>query len=270
MQGRIGSNINGPSLTRAPDWLPNQLGKYYLYFAHHKGKFIRLAYAEQLKGPWMIYEPGTLKLADSFCHNHIASPDMHVDDENRQIRMYYHGALPDGRQVTRVAISSDGINFTCFPEEFGNSYFRVFQWNGYYYALGMPGIFYRSRDGMKDFEKGPALFDKNMRHSALKLDGNRLSVFYSNAGDCPEHILLATIELSSDWMNWRESEAVTVLEPEMEYEGTSLPSEPSVRDWVPEPARQLRDPAIFQEDGNTYLLYSVAGEYGIAIAELTD
>ena len=134
----------------------------------------------------------------------------------------------------------------------------------------MPGIFYRWREGMKDFEKGPALFDKNMRHSALKLDGNRLSVFYSNAGDCPERILLATIELSSDWMNWRESEAVTVLEPEMEYEGTSLPSEPSVRDWVPEPARQLRDPAIFQEDGNTYLLYSVAGEYGIAIAELID
>ena len=28
----IGSNINGPSLIRAPDWIEG-LGKYYLYFA---------------------------------------------------------------------------------------------------------------------------------------------------------------------------------------------------------------------------------------------
>jgi len=30
----------------------------------------------------------------------------------------------------------------------------------------------------------------------------------------------------------------------------------------------LRDPAIFEEYGRIYLLYSVAGESGIAIAEL--
>jgi len=31
---------------------------------------------------------------------------------------------------------------------------------------------------------------------------------------------------------------------------------------------QLRDPAIFEEDGRILLLYAVAGESGIAIAEL--
>jgi hypothetical protein len=34
------------------------------------------------------------------------------------------------------------------------------------------------------------------------------------------------------------------------------------------PVRQLRDPAIYREDGRAYLLYSVAGEYGTAIAEV--
>jgi hypothetical protein len=34
------------------------------------------------------------------------------------------------------------------------------------------------------------------------------------------------------------------------------------------PVCQLRDPAIFRENGHTYILYSVAGERGIAIAEL--
>jgi len=31
---------------------------------------------------------------------------------------------------------------------------------------------------------------------------------------------------------------------------------------------QLRDPAIYREAGNTYLLYAVAGESGIGIAQL--
>ena len=60
----IGENINGPSLIKVPTWLHNPLGKYYLYFAHHTGTFIRLAYADKLQGPWSIYEPGTLKLND--------------------------------------------------------------------------------------------------------------------------------------------------------------------------------------------------------------
>ena len=34
------------------------------------------------------------------------------------------------------------------------------------------------------------------------------------------------------------------------------------------PVRELRDPAIFEDNGKTYLLYSVSGELGIAIAEL--
>ena len=36
----IGSNINGPSLIRAPNWIAG-LGKYYLYFADHKGDNIK-------------------------------------------------------------------------------------------------------------------------------------------------------------------------------------------------------------------------------------
>lgn len=58
-------NINGPSLIRVPNWVENPLAKYYLYFAHHKGSYIRMAYANQLNGPWKLYEPGVLNLHDS-------------------------------------------------------------------------------------------------------------------------------------------------------------------------------------------------------------
>ncbi len=51
----IGINIQGPSLIRVPAWIPNPLGRYYLYFADHKGSYIRLAYADELAGPWTIH-----------------------------------------------------------------------------------------------------------------------------------------------------------------------------------------------------------------------
>ena len=268
MDARMGDNINGPSLIRAPDWLDNRLGRYYLYFGHHKGEYIRLAFADKLSGPWATYEPGVLDLKDGYTRGHLASPDVHVDSENRQIRMYYHGPVPDRSQQSKVALSSDGIHFTARPGNLGNSYFRGFHWRGQFYALGMPGIIYRSSDGLTNFQKGPTLFSETQRHTALKLDGNRLSVFYTDVGDCPERILLSTIDLTPDWMEWRASEPLVILEPETAFEGVDLPLEPSKRGWSPVRVRQLRDPGIYREGNETYLLYSVAGESGIAIARL--
>ena len=89
----LGNNINGPSLIRVPSWVKHRLGKYYLYFAHHRGKYIRMAYADNLKGPWTIYGPGTLSLSESRFIDHIASPDVHVLEDRQEIRMYYHGCL---------------------------------------------------------------------------------------------------------------------------------------------------------------------------------
>jgi len=51
-------------------------------------------------------------------------------------------------------------------------------------------------------------------------------------------------------------------------EGADLPLDISMRGMVPTRVRQLRDPAIFIENDRTYLLYTVAGEQGIAIAEI--
>lgn len=266
----MGSNINGPSLIRVPDWILDPLGKYYLYFAHHRGTFIRLAYSDNLKGPWAIYTPGVLDLKESYFNHHIASPDVRVMEDRQEIWMYYHGcsAADFSNQLERVAISEDGLHFKAQQEILGASYWRTFEWGGFHYALAMPGKFYRSKDGIRDFTEGPTLFTRDMRHAAIRLDGDLLRVFYTNAGDCPERILLSTIKLTRDWMQWKHSEPVVVLEPEMDHEGARLPLLPSKRGPVEEPVNQLRDPCVFQEYGKTYLLYSVAGEQGIVIAEL--
>lgn len=285
LPGDDGNNIDGPSLIRVPEWVPQPLGKYYLYFAHHRGRYIRLAYAQQLTGPWMVYQPGTLRLEDTVCDSvtnpqvrkHVASPDVHVDDAARQIRMYFHcpayvSGPPQNRQsyqqITLAATSQDGLHFEAGTEYLGDSYFRVFRWQDAHYALAMPGIFYRSVDGLHGFEQGPKLFSDAMRHSAVLVQGDTMLVFYSNIGDDPESILMSKIELSPDWLEWRESESVVVLRPEEEWEGADLPRLPSERAEAFGPVHQLRDPAVFEEEGRTYLLYSVAGESGIAIAEI--
>jgi hypothetical protein len=232
-----------------------------------------------------VYEPGTLRLEDgcdclgnpaSGKKVHVASPDVHVDDRRRQVRMYFHGLvrvedLPGTRgkfrQRSFVAISDDGIDFRVVPKPLGNSYFRVFRWNGVQYALAMPGVMYRSVDGRKGFVRGPTLFNPDMRHAAVKVDGHTLLVFYSVVGESPERILLSTIDLSRPWTEWEESKPVVVLEPETDWEGAGHPARPSVRGPARD-VRELRDPAIFVEEGRSYLLYSVAGESGIAIAAM--
>lgn len=277
-----GANINGPSLIRVPEWIPNRLGNYYLYFAHHNGKYIRLAYANQLAGPWRIYEPGTLHLEEApGCKGHIASPEVVVDEERRQIRMYFHGpARAVAGQKTFVALSTDGLKFKASDAILGIFYWRVFRWDDWWYAMAKGGLLYRSRDGLRDFELGrnpfpgsdardPNYNNSGPRHVALHRVGPSLWVYYSSIGDAPERILRCRIDLTPDWKDWKTSAPEEVLRPETAYEGVNLPVKPSVAGAMKGPEHALRDPAIFVDtDGRVYLLYSVAGESGIAIAEL--
>jgi hypothetical protein len=144
MDSRMGDNIGTPSLIRVPDWVENRLGRYYLYFSHHKGRYIRMAHADRPTGPWVMHEPGVLDIADSlfpaedppeppehlrpawaakmkggYLYAHIASPDVHVRQADRTIAMYFHGLLPNGDQSTRLAVSRDGLSFEVLPPCWG-------------------------------------------------------------------------------------------------------------------------------------------------------
>ena len=199
---------------------------------------------------------------------HVASPDLHAMPRERQIRLYYHGLTTNGTQRTRVAISEDGLHFVARAVTLGPSYMRVFRYGGYFYGIAMPGMFLRSRDGLSEFEGGPTLFPPEFRHCAVWLAADQLYVFWTRVGDQPERILLTVITLGDDWTAWRASTEVEVLRPEQDWEGADLPQEPSRRGAALLPANHLRDPAVFEEHGALYLLYSVAGERGIGIAEL--
>jgi hypothetical protein len=177
-----GMNINGPSLIKVPEWLKKN-GKvvhkdanYYLYFAHHEGKYIRLAWSRELEGPWHLHgvknpegqrgvldlgEKSRIDLSPSLAiHSHIASPDVFVDDQNKMIRMYFHAPVlikgkPVKEQKSLVASSADGLNFNLndsskglgiYPFVLGRSYFRVFQWRNETYAVSGGGFLFKNID----------------------------------------------------------------------------------------------------------------------------
>ncbi|WP_145220231.1 hypothetical protein [Planctomycetes bacterium TBK1r] len=146
------TNINGPSVIRVPDWIPaadrvHPDAKYYLYFGHHIGRDIRMAWSDSLTGTWSLFNSGdapdrswgnsgnntgaqtprsgVLSMVQSrldahpgsevIATNHIASPEVHVDHQNQRIIMYFHATsqLIPGitGQQTFVSTSSYGLNF---------------------------------------------------------------------------------------------------------------------------------------------------------------
>lgn len=135
----------------------------------------------------------------------------------------------------------------------------------------MPGFLYQSKDGISNFEvRKKWLFDTNVKHAGLHLNGNDLYIFYSQVGDQSEQIFYSKMDwTSTNWKDWKVEPARALLQPELEWEGANLPKEKSMRGEVGTPVNQLRDPDVFEDkNGELYLLYTGAGEQGIRMAKL--
>jgi hypothetical protein len=306
MSASLGDNANGPTVIRVPSWVEHPLGRYYMYFAHHKGQFIRLAYADSVRGPWKIYEPGVLRVEDTAfyrpqpdpvdsppgAYTHVASPEVYIDESRRRIVLWVHGVWTEGQrwperradaaewmrqhgyaQFTQAAESRDGLSFRAGPAITRQSYLRVFRHQDAFYGMARLGQLLRAKNPLDSFELGESPFRDSpyagrVRHVALVEDGGILHVFFSTIGDAPERILHTTMAMSGDWREWRVGKVSEVLTPQSRYECPDLPNEPSEVGEIDRPARQLRDPAVLREDGRTYLFYTFCGEQGIAGAEV--
>lgn len=313
LPGEAGVSINGPSLIRVPSWVKNPLGKYYLYFAHHAGLYIRLAYADNLAGPWKMYDGHVMPLGDQKAViGHIASPDVIVDDASHQICLFYHGGHPPGvlrptdiddagsggLQLSSVATSADGLNFTPSNAIIGPGYLRVFPYRDHWYGLSDSGWLRRcdrlgapftpvakvigddiaaSLDPVTRHEPGATERVRTgtgpdryaLRHVAVDVLSDRLVVYFSCVGHRPERILATVIPLTGPPEKWHATGTWEVLRPETEAEGARLPLAYSSGGISKTHVNELRDPGIFREGNQSWLLYSLAGEHGLGLAKLT-
>lgn len=312
LPGDDGDSISGPSLIRVPAWVKNPLGRYYLYFAHHAGKYIRFAYADRLEGPWTIRPEGVLPMADQKVLNgHIASPAVVVDDAARRFLLYYHGRPltfqkkdlvggaardPEAGQQTAVATSGDGLAFVSTETIVGPAYLQVFRHAGRWFALNQSGELLTSADPTQRFELvarilGPDIAEAvdpfrrgepgapkdrpangadrySLRHVGTDVAGDRLMVFFSCVGHRPERILCTVVDLIGAPATWRARGAIEVLRPEKEWEGAALPLAYSKGGRSRERENSLRDPAVFRDGVDAWLVYAAAGEHGLGLARL--
>ena len=332
--GQEGANINGPSLIRIPDWISPEnradpSAVYYLYFGHHAGSYIRMAWAENLVGPWHLYQVGsTVPLGNRGVldnggsdidvgnnivieEDHLASPDVHVDNENQRIILYFHSGSPtffngnemDG-QFTWVATSPYGLDFNnrIEPVKLSVSYVRTFEHANEFYAFDNssspkraldannpwepPSNYYagetipnlweaRSGELLQDAIKealGLSRAELRIRHTAVRVEGDELQVFYSRRGDSPERIMMSTVDLSvGDYEDWQLSyPPAELLSATSGWESGQFEPEPSETSTAPEDVNQLRDPYVFEDtNGSLYLIYAGSGEDALGIAAMS-
>jgi len=181
-----------PSVVRIPDWMEDRAdpsANYYLYYCNHRGFSIYMKWAASIDGPWHTFDLGGSYVGGErkgvfdieaditrVPYEHIAAPDVHVDNKRRMFVLYYHGRnqpteiTSSGIKAKRhhetfVATSRDGLNFNDplhagGQEGYGpktvtiddatrdvcitNAYLRYFEHGKYGYGLTKRGVIFKT------------------------------------------------------------------------------------------------------------------------------
>eukprot|EP00040_Diaphanoeca_grandis_P026184 m.146345 g.146345 ORF g.146345 m.146345 type:complete len:748 (-) comp30472_c0_seq18:37-2280(-) len=278
-------NINGPSLILAPSWPGfSRLGKYYLYFGHHVGQQIRLAYSDHVNGPYTLWQPhnndGVVHIRDTRFTGHIASPDVHVDTTAKKIYMIFHG-IAGNAQVSFLAESTNGVSFVSLDVKLGPAYMRMFYYNNHWWGVARNnndqkvwlhkastsfiGSPYNQVKWVDFTSFGPG----KVRHTAVHVRGDTLDIYYSTTGTTPEKISMASISMVES--TWGEESIISepqlhVLQTETDYEGVEKVIKTSKKGAGY--GHELRDPYVFVDEDKFFLLYTGMGETNINVAQL--
>jgi len=249
-----------------------------------------MAFSNNLTGPWNIYKGGVLHLKETpFTHErpnakqpqwateedvdglypHIASPDVHINTREKSLEMFFHGLDHDGEQRSLRALSNDGLTWWVQSQRIKQTYLRVFRYKNTKYALGWGGqILRQNSDGT--FELGPWSFgDQGHRHASALVQGDKLHVVWTRIGDAPEQILYSSIDISLPWRDWYATEGQVILKPKFDWEGANLPISNSTVGGLTKQEHALRDPFLFEQNEEIYMLYAGGGETCIGIAKLS-
>ena len=91
---------------------------------------------------------------------------------------------------------------------------------------------------------------------------------FSRIGDSPERCLHCEVVPADDWADWRFGPVSEKLRPAAGWEGGDLPMRPSIIGTAMDRRHELRDPALFNDNGYVYMAYCGGAESGIGIAKV--
>ena len=92
----------------------------------------------------------------------------------------------------------------------------------------------------------------------------KVFVFYTIVGETPESIYCSEVDINN---GWKLENTEMLLKPSYPYEGSNYPLAPS-KFGSAIGVNELRDPCVFDDGGEIYLLYTVMGEVSITMAKL--
>lgn len=280
----MSDNINGPSCLRTPNFIKNPVGKYLLYFAHHTGEFIRIAYSEDIFTGWKILDHKINNVSEEKeFHDHVASPDIYVDNIEKSVYMFFHSRIKGSRkQKTFLSKSNDGINFALVKGDLNLPfYFRHVTIETKTFAVTKGGNLYinmvnpiantwRALNNINTGKSNEEVMHNSsgsIRHASLIYYMKIFIAFYSRIGDSPERIYAAKIVENGKGL-WLMSNEFEITRPELNFEGANLDIEASVAGPSLHEENALRDPYVMQDGEDYFLFYACAGESGIAVGKL--
>jgi len=280
----VSDSINGPSCLRTPNFIKNPLGKYLLYFAHHTGEFIRIAYSEDIFTGWRFLNCRINGISEEKnFHDHVASPDIYVDNNGKSIYMFFHSRIKGSReQKTFLSKSNDGINFVLVEGQMNLPfYFRHVIAENKTLAVTKGGNLYintispisdtwRALNNVNTGESNKEVMHNkfgSIRHASLIYYMKTFITFYTKIGDSPERIYAAKIVENQNGL-WLTSNEFEITRPELNFEGANFDVEASLPGPSLHEENALRDPYIMQDGENYFLFYACAGEKGIAVGKI--
>ncbi len=161
VEANPGSGINAPSVIEVPEWVSEPRGRFYLYTSHPTGTYIRLSTADEVTGPYTVEDGGAQGLSLSalpFCGGHVANPSAYVDNDAKQILLYFHcGACIAsdafscgvGGEVVFLGVSKDGVSFTVEPRVVYKQSLNAVRVGSWLYHFSYQDVF-ASRNGVND------------------------------------------------------------------------------------------------------------------------
>jgi len=247
-------------MVRVPDWIPlehraDSSARYYLYFGSHWGTHIKLAWSEHIEGPYTVFNSGQGVIhvnnysvpTNLMINQHIASPEVLIDDFNQRLILYFHVGIPRWNgdtihhQQTVVATSDYGLDFNEGLENaiISPFYARVFEYDNKLYALTKKGL-YKARDFYNPWKHNENFSDTNpelwkrvarpfndipdtVRHFSILREADTLHLMFTRYPATQEHIEYSKIILSRHEWAWKVSDPEDILFPEYEWEGVNYP-----------------------------------------------
>jgi len=274
-------NINGPTVIEYT--LPRLLGSkiYIMYFASHKGRYIRTAWSRSPIGKFrtipLVY---ILPIWNNFSErkDHVASPE--VLTINKINYLFTHSPsryFAPGRQITYISRLYFGLFcFSAKPTKLP-SYSRFFYYKDDLYAITNGADVFRFTVETLEPVKLEADISKllipdsediaiRVRHSQVVQYKDKMLCFFTRVGDSPERIFVAEMKFTSEEIIF--SQPMELLRPETDYEGIKIKAQPSRNGMAKTAQNAIRDPFVAKFGEQYFLYYATSGEKGIACALL--